>query len=105
MINQYDSNGMILKEFGTKLREYRIGLFYTQESFAEQSGLSIRTISNIENGKDASFENIIRFLKTLNLVSNLNLVVPSAVNEVNNNSKKRYKKSNEVSNWKWGDEK
>ena len=105
MINQYDSNAAILKEFGKRLRKYRIGLFYTQESFAGQSGLSIRTISNIENGKDASFENIIRFLKALNLTTNLNLLVPTPNDEANDISKKRYKKSTESSTWKWGDEK
>ncbi|MCR4898983.1 MAG: helix-turn-helix domain-containing protein [Acholeplasmatales bacterium] len=98
---------VILKEIGRRIREYRIGLSITQNDFAKKVGVSTRTISSIENGLDTSFSTIIRVLDGLKLITNLNLLVPEKEEYIiqEHTEKKRYKKSNKKSEWKWGDEK
>ncbi len=98
---------VVLKEIGRRIREYRIGLAITQNEFAKKIGVSTRTISSIENGADTSFSNLIRVLDGLNLITNLNLLVPEKENIIYQEpvEKKRYKKSSKKSEWKWGDEK
>lgn len=98
---------VILKEIGRRIREYRIGLAITQNEFAKKTGVSTRTISNIENGADTSFSNLIRVLDGLSLTANLNLLIPEKDNYIYQEptEKKRYKKSNKKTGWKWGDEK
>ena len=98
---------VILKEIGKRIREYRIGLSITQNDFGKRIGVSTRTISSIENGLDTSFSTIIRVLDGLKLITNLNLLIPEKENYIiqEHNEKKRYKKSNKESHWKWGDEK
>lgn len=41
----------LLKEYGRKLKEYRLGRFLTQEDIATKLGLSIPVVSYFENGK------------------------------------------------------
>ena len=98
---------VVLKEIGRRIREYRIGLSITQNDFAKKIGVSPRTISSIENGADTSFATMIRVLDGLNLISNLNLLVPEKENYIyiEPAPKLRYKKSSKNDIWKWGDEK
>lgn len=106
-IEQIYANYKILEEIGRRIREYRIGLFLTQNELSEKTGVSVRTICNIERGKDTSFNNIISILQGLNLVNNLELLIPENKEYVyqETKEKKRYKKSlKDNSTWKWGDE-
>lgn len=98
---------VILKEIGRRIKDYRIGIAITQNDFAKKIGVSVRTISNIENGADTNFSNVIRILDGLNLITNLNLLIPEMENYTYQEfkSKKRYKKSYKETEWKWGDEK
>lgn len=56
----------ILNEIGIRIRQYRIGLSMTQQDLSLKTGISIRTISNIESKKDTTLSNIIRILDILN---------------------------------------
>jgi len=56
----------ILNEIGIWIRQYRIGLSMTQQDLSLKTGISIRTISNIESKKDTTLSNIIRILDILN---------------------------------------
>ncbi|RIA75707.1 helix-turn-helix protein [Anaeroplasma bactoclasticum] len=98
---------LVLQEIGKRIREYRIGLSITQNEFAKKVGVSLRTISNIENGSDSSFSNIIRILDGLNLITNLNVLIPEKENIILREpiERKRYKKSNKESEWVWGEDK
>ena len=83
------------------------GDFPIKNDFAKRVGISTRTLSNIENGLDSSFSSILRILDGLNLITNLNILVPEKENYIiqEHTEKKRYKKSNKEFEWKWGDEK
>lgn len=51
----------------------------TQNELAKHSGLSLKTISNIERGKDVKFSMIISVLRSLNILENLDGLVPEAI--------------------------
>jgi transcriptional regulator with XRE-family HTH domain len=105
-IDSLNNAGIILKEIGKRIREYRIGLSITQNDFAKKIGVSTRTLSSIENGADASFGTIIRVLDGLNLLTNLNLLVPEKENYILQKpiEKKRYRKPKKNEGWKWGED-
>ena len=105
-IDSLNNAGIILKEIGKRIREYRIGFSITQNDFAKKIGVSTRTLSSIENGADTSFGIIIRVLDGLNLLTNLNLLVPEKENYILQEpiEKKRYKKSKKTEGWKWGED-
>ena len=105
-IDSLNNAGIILKEIGKRIREYRIGLSITQNDFAKKIGVSTRTLSSIENGADTSFGTIIRVLDGLNLLTNLNLLVPEKENYILKEpiEKKRYRKPKKNVGWKWGED-
>lgn len=105
-ISVYDDLDNILAEIGTRTQNYRVRMNMTQKDLALKSGVSLRTISAIESGKNASFENVIRILKTLNLESSLNSIVPESIEIVSVKKtvvKRRYRASKNVSSWKWNE--
>ncbi|HKM02923.1 MAG TPA: helix-turn-helix domain-containing protein [Bacilli bacterium] len=105
-----ESNKAILKDIGTRLKERRISLSITQKELSELSGVSLRTIANIENGKNASFDNIISILKKLKMIENISLLFPETKIDpiallTSKKKRQRATKPKDNSDWKWGDEK
>ena len=70
------NNEQILRDLGKQLRTVRIESKISQKDLSRYSGVSVHTISNIENGKDFSVDNLISILRSLSLLENLNLLVP-----------------------------
>lgn len=107
LITGLEHNKELLINFGTKIREARIAKLITQKELSDKTGISLRTISSIENGSDTSFSNIICVLKALNLIPALFEIFPNNVQTINFPTKKplRFKKSNKNNDWKWGDDK
>lgn len=70
------NNNEILTDLGEQLRIVRIERKMSQAELSNHSGVSIHSISNIENGKDFSVSNLISILRSLSLLENLNLLVP-----------------------------
>jgi transcriptional regulator with XRE-family HTH domain len=107
-----ESNEIISKEIGQRIKSRRIEISMTQEELSLESGVSLRTIVNIENGKNVAFQNIISVLRAIKLSENLDLLVPKHVpnpfdlielgHPRERASKKGLKKS---PSWSWGDEK
>lgn len=107
LITGLESNKELLITFGIKIREARIAKLITQKDLSDKTGISLRTISSIENGKDTSFSNIICILKALNLVPALFDYFPNNVEHKETKTKKsqRFKKSNKNNGWEWGEDK
>lgn len=55
-ITGLESNEELLKILGGRVKDYRINARITQEKLAEDTGLSLRTIVNIETGKDVKLD-------------------------------------------------
>jgi transcriptional regulator with XRE-family HTH domain len=70
------SNGEILKEFGTRLKQQRASRNIDQGTLAYESGVSLRTLSRLENGHGASFEAVIKVMRALGILDRLELMLP-----------------------------
>ena len=106
-----ESNDVIIKEIGTRIKERRIALEITQKELSVESGVSLRMINNVENGSNVSLDNLISILRVLRVAENLDLLIaesrinPFDVVELGRRRKRVYPKENqESSQWKWGDE-
>lgn len=101
----------ILKEIGTRIKQKRISLSITQKDLAREAKLSLRSIVNVENGENISFNHIISILKALRIVDNLELLIPEIktdpleVLKLGSKRQRVTKSKTTTDDWKWGDEK
>lgn len=115
-MNKYLSSNSALLEIGSRLKMYRIYSSLTQEDLSMKSGVSRRSIQNMENGEDVNFSTIIKVLMALGLDPNLDLLIPDSSRrpsyylKANADTKRRSRviknKVQDLSKeFKWGDEK
>ena len=114
-ITYYASTSEALAEVGCRIRAARIAMPATQKELAEMTNLSLRTISNIETGKDVNFSSIIDVLRALGFLQNLEVMIPeqgprpSQIAELGKPreraGRKRTAGTLRETEWKWGDEK
>ncbi len=64
----------ILKEIGNRLKKIRLQNNLTQKQMSEEIGLSVSTISLIEQGKSTTTDSLIRILTRLNRIKDLKSV-------------------------------
>ena len=107
-IQGFETNDIIIKEIGRRLKARRIALDITQKELAIESGVSQRTISGLENGENISLDNLLSILRVLRLLPEINLLFPEIkVNPFDvlnlGHSKKRASSKNtkKVSSWEW----
>ena len=77
-ISELLSDDAILDELGERLARHRIDRQLTQAQLAEQAGVSKRTVERIEAGSSAQLSSLIRVLRVLELLPNLEQLVPEA---------------------------
>jgi transcriptional regulator with XRE-family HTH domain len=71
------SDAAVLKELGNRLAQYRLNQNLTQEALAYEAGISLRTLTRIENGAPSQTSNLLRVLRVLGLLDNLDALVPA----------------------------
>ena len=110
-ITQLNSNNEIMKEVGQRLRDVRIAFPLTRAELAAKSGVSERTIANLESGRDVTFGNIVNVMRALSLADNLDSLVPEQglrPSDLASMGKKRQRatsaKKGRATTWVWGDE-
>ena len=59
------TNDAIMRQIGSKLKELRIEKNMKQAELADASGVSVFTISSVENGKSTSLLTIVQLLRAL----------------------------------------
>ena len=64
----------ILKEIGIRIKKIRLQHNLTQKDISEEVGLSVSTISLIEQGKSTTVESLIRILMRLNRIKDFESV-------------------------------
>ncbi len=64
----------ILEEIGKRLKKIRLQHNLTQKQMGEEVGLSVSTISLIEQGKSTTTESLLRILSRLNRIKDLESV-------------------------------
>ena len=75
----------------------------TQKELAEMTNLSLRTISNLESGKDVSFSTVIEVLRALGQLQSLELEI-AALGKPRERARKKANTAAPQTGWKWGDE-
>ena len=112
-INSENNNSAVLSELGARIKRNRIDMQLSQQDFAAKAGISTRTLSAAENGEDIRLSSLLRILRTLNCLENLELLLPELAFDPESyrtlgRERKRISKSNKNRNkikWKWEDEK
>ena len=83
----------IVSELGKRIKATRLRKNFTQTEVAERAGISVFTVSQMENGKNTSLYSLVAVLRVLRLLENINDLVPevavSPVELLKNNKKKR----------------
>ena len=75
-INSENNNSAVLRELGARIKRNRIDMQLSQQDFAAKAGISTRTLSAAENGEDIRLSSLIRILRTLNCLENLDTLLP-----------------------------
>ena len=112
-INSENNNSAVLSELGARIKRNRIDMQLSQQDFAAKAGISTRTLSAAENGEDIRLSSLIRIIRTLGCLENLELLLPELAFDPESyrtlgRERKRISKSNKNRNkikWKWEDEK
>lgn len=75
-IGENQSETIILKEIGQRIKQHRLSLNITQADLADKCGISSSTEVRIENGEDSKFSNYIKIMSALHMLDNLNILIP-----------------------------
>lgn len=70
------SDGAILETIGERVRQERLNQNLTQASLAQKAGVSLIVIQRLEGGRGCRLENLIRILRSLNKLDQLDLFLP-----------------------------
>lgn len=99
------------KLIGERLKQYRINAEMTQQDLEKMSGVSVRSISRLEQGASVQLESLIKILTALNLEANLDLLIPDQrkrpsyyLKDSEKPKQRVRKKENNGDHFKWGDE-
>ncbi len=108
------SDDAVLKEIGNRITQYRLNQDKTQAALAKEAGISNRTMARVEHGDSVQASSIIRILRALQLVENLDALIPapavSPVQQLKMQGKQRQRASSKPAKlkkeapWSWGDE-
>ena len=111
-ISSNENEKIILAELGQRIKQNRILLNITQVELAEKCGISPSTETRIENGEDSKMSNYIKILSGLNMLSNLDILIPEVQLDYKalyeqKTARKRAKSSDKktASNWTWDEDK
>lgn len=104
----------VLAELGERVARHRLNRNLTQDQLAREAGVSKRTVVRLENGESSQLTNLIRILRALNLVGNLDALVPlplpSPVEALKAKAHERRRaspsrrKPKPGAKWTWGDD-
>ncbi len=107
------SDDAVLKEIGHRIARYRLNQDKTQAALAQEAGVSHRTMARVEHGDSVQASSIIRMLRALQLVENLDTLIPepavSPVQQLKMQGRQRRRasaksaKSKMEEPWSWGD--
>ncbi len=95
---------------GERVKQYRISMGMSQRDLEEASGVSMRSISRLEQGASVQMESMIKILTALRLSENLELLIPDQTKRpsyyLNQEKPKQrvHKKESNKATFKWGDE-
>jgi len=108
------TDAAVLAELGDRLSRLRLQRNLTQAQLAREAGVSKRTLIRLESGDSSQVTNLIRVVRALGLLGNLDAFVPpplpSPLEQLRSRVKERrraspaVKKSGPPTKWTWGDD-
>lgn len=107
------SDDAILLQLGERLLQYRLNNNLTQAALAKEAGLSARTINRLEHGHSTQLSNLIRILRGLGLLENMDTLIPeqalSPMQQMKLQGKIRQRASSAAKKgtgkvWSWGED-
>ena len=108
------TDAAVLAELGARLSRLRLQRNLTQAQLAQEAGVSKRTVIRLESGESVQVTNLIRVIRALGLLGNLDAFVPpplpSPVEQMRSRTKERRRaspaarRSGPPARWRWGDE-
>jgi transcriptional regulator with XRE-family HTH domain len=103
----------VLAEIGQRLARHRLNRNLTQAELAKEAGVSKRTLVRLEGGESTQLTNLIRVLRALDLLANLDAFipppVPSPIQQLRTEGKRRKRASRKHDKpatdeeWTWGE--
>jgi transcriptional regulator with XRE-family HTH domain len=114
-ISPYASDDVVLRELGSRIAETRVRLETTQRDLADEAGVGIATVKRLEAGRAIGTDNLLRILRALGLIENLDRLVPppppspierleQARGERRRARASRGRDGSRGPAWRWGDE-
>ena len=70
------SDTAVLEVLGQRIARYRLNRNMTQGALASEAGVSLPTVQRLEGGHSTQATNLIRILRALQLLDNLDSLVP-----------------------------
>ena len=110
------SDKAVLEEIGHRIAQYRLNQDKTQALLAQEAGVSNRTLVRAEHGDSVQSSSLVRILRALQLVENLDALIPepavSPIQQLKMQGKRRQRASSKSAQaqprkdtpWSWGDE-
>lgn len=109
------TDSAILARLGERIAQRRIERDLTQPQLAREAGISKRTLVRLEGGESTQLTSLIRVLRALGLLENLDRLVPppaaSPLEQLKAQEKRRKRASGKGAvapetdpEWTWGDE-
>lgn len=111
MISKDDTNIVILNKLAKNIKDLRIATSLSQEDLSLKAGVSLKTIINIEQGKNIKLDVFLNILRALGCLENLNLLIeeqeisPELIFHKKPPRKRVSKKKQNKTNWVWGEDK
>lgn len=105
-----ENNTLILNELGKRIKDIRIKKAITQKEMAEMAGVSHSTVTRIENGDGATLDNLLKIMRMLGILTNIDLLIPEQeltpedIFYNKTKAKRASKKKKIEKDWLWGDE-
>lgn len=65
-----------LEELGSRLAQIRLNQNLSQAALAEQAGVTRLTVSKIESGANANLKSLVRVMRALGILGNLETAIP-----------------------------
>ncbi len=104
------SDEAVLKQLGERLLQYRLNRNMTQATLAKEAGVSGRTNNRVEHGHSTQLSNLVRLLRSLGLLENMDAMVPepamSPIQQMKLRGSRRKRASSpnkeEGEAWSWG---
>ena len=75
-MDRESSDSNLLRALGQRIERIRLNRNITQQRLAEEAGISHPTLVRMERGDSVQLTTLIRVLRALNLLENLDLLVP-----------------------------